>query len=305
MADLLPAVLGLAPLALAAVYPAFLFKDATLRQRAAITLFPISQFAMATFLFVVVEIGSLGAAAALAVSAACIACFLANVLLFKAIRQSLRRRLEEERTRLLAEQLDAQKAYAELLSEEARQAAAIRKRLGDDLKSIESALASGSQELAEERIVQASDALRGPRRPFCRNRAIDALMSEKARLCNGAGIELSCSLDVRDDLPFSPVDLCALFGNAMDNAIEASSRCAPGRRRVKARAGEAAGLFVLEVENTFEATGESPFDARKGRGLAEHGWGRAILEDIASRNDGSIDIEKNDGTYRLAITLAL
>lgn len=304
MPDLLLAVIGLASLAASAMYSVWLFRDATLRQRIAIALFPMSQIAMGAFLFVVIDAVSLGTFAAFVVCAVCLACSAASVALFKAVRSALRQQLDEERATLLAEQLDAQKAYAERLSVEARQASAVRKRLVDDLASIESALADSCGSVKRQ-VDQASETLRAPQRSFCRNRVIDALMSEKSRQCAESGIDLSCSLDVRDDLPFSPVDLCALFANVMDNAIKASSECDSGDRRIEVRAGEAAGLFVLDVENTFVDFDEPTRVRRRDCALPEHGWGRAILEDIASRNDGTVDVSQDDGVYCLAVTLAL
>ena len=50
------------------------------------------------------------------------------------------------------------------------------------------------------------------------------------------------------DLPLAPTDLCALLGNALDNALEAARRTPEGWVSVRARADK--GLLMLRVENS-------------------------------------------------------
>ena len=118
------------------------------------------------------------------------------------------------------------------------------------------------------------------------NDALDTILTEKSLYCEKHGITLSCIAD-GSALDFAkPTDLYSLFGNALDNAIEAVERLGDGERRsiglVVRRAGD---MVSIHVENYFDGHVEFGGDGlpltRKGD-HANHGFGvrsmRAIVE---------------------------
>ena len=60
------------------------------------------------------------------------------------------------------------------------------------------------------------------------NSALDALLSTKKALAESKGITVDMEVQISDQLPLEPVDVCVIFGNALDNAIEACDRLAGG-----------------------------------------------------------------------------
>ena len=56
------------------------------------------------------------------------------------------------------------------------------------------------------------------------NNALDAILSAKRALAENHGIRFTSKLRVQENLPIAPEDLCIIFGNALDNAIEACDR---------------------------------------------------------------------------------
>ena len=66
-----------------------------------------------------------------------------------------------------------------------------------------------------------------------------------------------CSLEeffiMMDGALFSfldPLDLVAMMGNILDNAIEASEKCAKEKRFIRLRSAQRAGLVLLSAENS-------------------------------------------------------
>ena len=53
------------------------------------------------------------------------------------------------------------------------------------------------------------------------NEILDTILTEKSLICENSGIHISCVADGSLLAFMNPVDLYTLFGNALDNAIEA------------------------------------------------------------------------------------
>ena len=90
------------------------------------------------------------------------------------------------------------------------------------------------------------------------------------------GVAADFAVSLPRDLPVADMDLCALLGNALDNAIEGSRGA--GERRITIRCKADKGLFMLRVENTLGNYQDGqvrprlryPRDARNRRALRRH-----------------------------------
>ena len=76
------------------------------------------------------------------------------------------------------------------------------------------------------------------------NNALDAILSAKRALAENHGIRFTSKLRVQENLPIAPEDLCIIFGNALDNAIEACDR-------LPADAERAISLHLLQDAHTL------------------------------------------------------
>ena len=85
------------------------------------------------------------------------------------------------------------------------------------------------------------------------NDALDTILSEKRLLCEREGTRLTCIADGAALSGLSPADLYSLFGNLLDNAIEAVRRLDGAERRtislVVSRRGD---MAVIHEENYFD-----------------------------------------------------
>ncbi len=306
---MLEAVLAIVALGLLAGVVAFSlgwFRNVSLSRRLAIISFPLAQLAMATFLFMVAFRAELGTVVVTMIALVCVGCAGADVALFEAIRRLRRRAFDEARALLLEKRLQTEQAYRAELDAEASTARALRSSIQNELTAIERKLDAGNVDGAMARIDAAASLLRPPANRQCAHRVVDALMRAKAAECESKGIVLTSHLDVPQDLPFPEMDLCSLFANVMDNAIKACSLCGSERRHVGIRAGKASGLFVIDAENGCPLrAGREERHARRAKGLDEHGWGLAILREVADRFDGTVETERTNGTFRTTVTLAL
>lgn len=85
------------------------------------------------------------------------------------------------------------------------------------------------------------------------NQLLNGLISEKIYQATRFQIDLNACFDFSDGAFLDPMDLCAIFGNALDNAIEASKKVKDAERRsILVKCGTHSGNLVITFKNYFE-----------------------------------------------------
>ena len=135
---------------------------------------------------------------------------------------------------------------------------------------------------------------------------MDVVLASKAAALEEAGLtgEFQVSLPEQMDIP-AP-ELCALLGNALDNAIEGAAGAEDRTVRLRARADK--GLLMLRVENALgrpvKRGPDGAFVTTKGE-RETHGFGLAGMEEIARRRGGSLEAKAEGGRFQLTVCLPL
>ncbi|WP_455137783.1 ATP-binding protein [Thermophilibacter sp.] len=140
------------------------------------------------------------------------------------------------------------------------------------------------------------------------NEALDTILTEKGLTCSGEGIVLTVVADGAALGFMAPADIYALFGNALDNAIDAARAVAdPERRAISISVRRRGNMAAVSVENCCAA--EPRFSA-EGLPLttktdtANHGFGVRSMRAIARRYGGSLHAGAQDGVFYLNVLLA-
>lgn len=97
----------------------------------------------------------------------------------------------------------------------------------------------------------------------------------------------------------APVDVCIIFGNALDNAIEACERIEDGEKKIQ--------LFLIERENKLlcHLTNTTSLDSMKGVAKTSksdqenHGFGLNNMREALAKYDSEPIIELKDGIFSL------
>ena len=141
------------------------------------------------------------------------------------------------------------------------------------------------------------------------NKALDVILTEKSLLARSKNIQLTCPVDGRLLGFMAEQDIYSLFGNALDNAIEACEKIAdPARRLIDVSTRAAGQMVCVQVRNCYdgkiavEKDGSLATSKRDG-GL--HGYGTKSLRLIAERYNGSCSFDASDGIFRVSILLPL
>ena len=141
------------------------------------------------------------------------------------------------------------------------------------------------------------------------NEALDTILTEKSLTCSGEGIVLTVMADGAALGFMAPADIYALFGNALDNAIEAVRRVDdPERRTITLSVRRAGGMVAVGVENYFAAEPRFSADGlpqTSKSDSANHGFGTRSMRAIAQRYGGSLHAGTQDEIFYLNVLLAV
>ncbi|MBQ4427592.1 MAG: sensor histidine kinase [Oscillospiraceae bacterium] len=136
------------------------------------------------------------------------------------------------------------------------------------------------------------------------NDVLDVVLCEKSMVCEKNGIEFSCMADGSHFDFLSPVQTYSLFGNIIDNAIEAASKLSdPSLKYISLVCGERGGKLFIEESNYF--TGEVRLDetgaATTKPDSARHGFGTKSIRYIAEQYGGDMEISTQDDMFFLTV----
>lgn len=139
------------------------------------------------------------------------------------------------------------------------------------------------------------------------NKTLDVLLSEKGLYCEREGIKFTCIADGEKLGFMDTMDVCAIFGNLLDNAAEAAVKVRdPGRRLISVKVTSVGNIIRICVYNTYEL----PPRSRAGEYLTtksdkrEHGFGLLSVRQAVERNGGEMKITTENGVFNVDIVIA-
>lgn len=140
------------------------------------------------------------------------------------------------------------------------------------------------------------------------NEALDTILTEKRLLCESRKITLTCVADGGALAFMAAADIYALFGNALDNAIEAVTTLDDqAKRSITLVVRQVMGCASVHVENYCGAAPAfvdgMPQTSKADR--ASHGFGVRSMRQTAERYGGTFSASADDGTFRLDIMIPL
>lgn len=133
--------------------------------------------------------------------------------------------------------------------------------------------------------------------------SLDLLITEKNLICKQKGIDFTYMVD-NDALSFiNEIDLYTLFGNALDNAIEATLQLSQGKRVIILHIYKMGEMTKIELSNSCVVAPQFVNGLPKTTKEDEraHGFGTKSIKQIAEKYGGFINMAYDDGRYILKI----
>lgn len=139
------------------------------------------------------------------------------------------------------------------------------------------------------------------------NPVLDVILRSKASVCIASDIEFTAVADGKLLSAMSSMDIATLFGNALDNAIEASQKVADRSRRIiKVALHQMGEMVVIRVENWYQ--GALSIDAAgnlltRKPDRARHGFGVKSIRWTAKKYGGEVTTSTDGQWFTLTVLL--
>ncbi len=145
---------------------------------------------------------------------------------------------------------------------------------------------------------------------YCGDSTINAVLTVKESMMQKQGIDFHRKLGIPGELNIEKADLCAVFANALDNAIEACMRQGGSEKKIRLECCVKKGMFVLSVKNPLEKELETmsgsgnekrflPNTEKKDK--KNHGFGLRSIQEVAHRHGGELELKAENGEFELFV----
>ena len=141
------------------------------------------------------------------------------------------------------------------------------------------------------------------------NPTVDAILSEKIQLAYADGIRFNVCLDLSGLDHIKTVDLVTIFGNAVDNAIEALRKTekSEGERFLFIKSSTFANNVVIRFQNRYagdvELRGGVPVTSKKDADM--HGLGISSIRNAVRRYGGTVTVKADNVNKEFTLVVML
>jgi len=140
------------------------------------------------------------------------------------------------------------------------------------------------------------------------NSVLDTILTAKGMYCDKHGITFTCVTDGKLLDTLSLVDLCTIFGNALDNAIDYSASITdPAKRLIHVTVSKKKGFLFIRVENYFE--GELRFEGELQATTKDdpyfHGYGLKSIKYAVSKYSGTMTVGAENNWFGLNLLIPI
>ena len=139
------------------------------------------------------------------------------------------------------------------------------------------------------------------------NKTLDIILTEKSLLCNKNKIKFSCIVDGARLGFMKEGDIYSLFGNLIDNAIEAVLSLEEEKRTVSIKVSIVEDVLVINESNYYERAliYEDGLLQTTKKDKKYHGYGLKSINYICKKYGGSIFIDSHDKIFDITIKFPL
>lgn len=140
---------------------------------------------------------------------------------------------------------------------------------------------------------------------YCGDATVNAVLTAKESVMRQQEIDFQWRIEIAEEIPIEKADVCAVFANALDNAVEACLGQNIPEKWIWLEGRVQKGMFALVVRNPVEEKGKGyasetvPHTTKKD--IKNHGFGLKSIKEIAERHGGALEIQMEEGCFELFI----
>ena len=134
------------------------------------------------------------------------------------------------------------------------------------------------------------------------NVALDAIVSTKKAVAEKKNIEFTSQIQIPENIDIEPVDVCAIFGNALDNAIEACDRVVDKPKKITLTIICQDRTIFCKIANSVSQPNVNISNTSK-QDSSNHGLGLVNLKETLSNYNSEPVIETTKNEFILKFVL--
>ena len=137
------------------------------------------------------------------------------------------------------------------------------------------------------------------------NEALDVLLTKNSLVCKEEGISLTYTGNGADFSFMSTMDVYSLFGNAVDNAIEAVRKVEDPEKKIVDIVTERTGAMITVVVTNYFSDQLQFFDGMPATTKKEsgHGMGLANVQDVLRKYGAEYTVSCRDRWFRFTCAI--
>lgn len=143
---------------------------------------------------------------------------------------------------------------------------------------------------------------------YSSNPVLNAILSERSSKAKEQGVLLTIFVEkfLKTDF-ISDADMISMFGNLLDNALEAAVKCSPENRKVDVKLFMGTTYFLMfRVENSYieavKREGSRLLSVKEDSG--HHGLGIGIVRTLADKYGGVLNLEYKENLFVATLSIS-
>lgn len=136
------------------------------------------------------------------------------------------------------------------------------------------------------------------------NEFLDIIIRDKAKTAQEKQIDFNAVISFEDGDFIELLDISTIFGNALDNAIEASEKLPGDQRLITVRSNRVRDMLVITVENNA-APALSTSERTTKKDTFSHGFGLPNIKKAVERYGGQCSIKTENDMFILKILIPI
>lgn len=138
---------------------------------------------------------------------------------------------------------------------------------------------------------------------ICQKQVVNVILQHYAAIAKEEGVEMDMKVNIPETTAVQDTDLCIIFGNLVENAVEACKMQKEGEKSIEIKALMKGKQLIITIKNTYQekvlVSGEA-FCSTKHEGA---GIGLSSVKEVVEKKHGIIKIEFDGKIFSVNILL--
>lgn len=238
-----------------------------------------------------------------------IGCIAVDIVIIKMLNSIAKSAAAEEKLKWVEGLKSAETNYFNTLQEKTREVMKLRHEINDRIQTALILMQSDSQtqkQKAAEILKGTYSSLEKTKLPvYCQNPVCNTIVNGKISEMLQEKIAYKININIPENLNIESADLCSIFSNLINNAIESCKKLTDFEKVINIDADIKGEYLVINISNPVESLPQfkngKPLTSKKDK--LSHGFGTEYIGELAEKYEGKFTIETENNLFVSKVVL--